>query len=459
MARLQEPARTKLFWLPIYKVVLGIIRDLMSDLYLSCAEFADGKKKAIWIAIIPLLCIAYPFLAVTCVLIFVFSMAITLLNYVAGAIVFIIDTAYLKIKRIGVSCKDCQHKFDIPIYICPTCGQEHRSLRPGRYGIFFRRCACGKKLGSTLFTGRHKYDYKCPNCGKVYKGTGLTHSITIPVIGGPSSGKTCYVTMAINRMSEIAADYKLSFKLETKNSTQEYENNVASMKNGKVPDKTNDDRLNYYQFYLSKYKNKVKNLVSVCDVAGELFQTTDNVAQQAGFKNSRQFLLIIDPLSINEFKVTLKNDVSKSYGSVKSMDEVLNVLIYTLENSLNKQVDSKFNCDIAVVINKCDIKEVDDEIGKARLKEALDDQSLGLETELDALNYLCESFLQKYHEDNLLMQLKSKFNTIQFFTVSALGHEANDTAFSPVNVEDPILWLIDRDSQSIDLKAKWHKTV
>ena len=89
----------------------------------------------------------------------------------------------------------------------------------------------------------------------------------------------------------------------------------------------------------------------------------------------------------------------------------------------------------------------------------MNDKRLGLKTELDALNYVCEEFLKKYNESNFLQQLKSKFTTVQFFVCSALGHDVNNTAFDPSNVEDAILWLIDRESAKINLKGKWHKTV
>lgn len=461
MKKLKEPARTKLFWLPIYRVVIGIIADVIVDLWESCNEFMSGKHKLLWIVVFPFLIVVYPLLAISCALFFIGAMLVTLGNYIAGGVVYVIDTVYLRIKSISVVCPVCQNKFVVPTFVCPTCGAEHKSLRPGRYGLFHRTCSCGTRLPSSCLTGRHKLDYKCPHCGKTNSGNSFTHDISIPVIGGASSGKTCYINMAIREIEKLAPSYGLDFALETANSANNYSHDIDMMNKGMLPDKTGELRLSYYQFYLTEHGGKVKNLVSLCDVAGELFTSSKDVSDQVGFKNARQFLIMLDPLSVRDFRdeVETSRDVSKASGSVKSMDDVLSTLIDTLEAYSNRRGKHIFDCDVAVVINKCDIPEVAREVGETAVADALGDKSLGLKTELDATNYVCEQFLKKYNETNFLQQLKAKFTSVQFFVSSALGHDVDNTAFEPVKVEDAVLWLIDRESSRIDLKDKWHKTV
>lgn len=461
MKKINEPARTKLFWLPIYKVVLGIIKDVIIDLWETCADFVLDRNKALWILVFPFLVLVYPLLIISCIIVFLGSSLITIGNYILGGIVYIIDSIYLRFKSISLVCPICQNKYVVPVYICPKCGEEHKSLRPGRYGLFHRTCACGEKIASTCLSGRHKLDYKCPHCGKMNSGNSFTHDISIPVVGGHNSGKTCYINMAIRELEKTAKTYGLDFKLETINSANDYSQNIELMNDGKLPDKTNDMRLSYYQFYLTEHNGKVKNLVSLCDVAGELFTSSKDVSTQIGYKNASRFLLVLDPLSMKDFKekIEKERDISKSYGSTKGMDDVLNALIDTLEAYTNKKSRHVFNYDVAVVINKCDIPEVEKEIGEKVILDALNNKKLGLKTELDALNYVCEDFLKRYNESNFLQQIKSKFTTVQFFVCSALGHDFDNTAFSPINVEDSILWLVDRESAKINLKEKWHKSV
>ena len=460
---IKEPAVTKLFWLPIYKVVIGIIKDVMVNMWVTCVDFVAARKKFLWVVVFPFLILVYPLLAITCVLAFLISFLITIGNYIVGGVVYVLDTVYLKLKSIRLSCPVCQNKYTVPAYVCPKCGAVHNALRPGRYGLFHRTCSCGERLPSTCFTGRHKLDYKCPHCGKLNSGNSLTHEISIPVIGGADSGKTCYINMSINQLEKVAPKYDLEFKFENVNSSNDYEQNISLLEKGLLPEKTGDIRMSYYQFYLTEKGAKVKNLVSLCDVKGELFSNAHGVSEQVGFKNAKQFLLILDPLSVQDFKekIAAERDVSKSSGSVMNMDEVLNAVIDTLEAYSAKSKKRSFKYDVAVVINKCDIPEVSDEIGRKAIDAALNNGSLALKTELDAINYVCENFLKKYNENNFLQQLKSKFNTVQFFVSSALGRDADNTnkKFEPINVEDAVLWLVDRESSKINLKEKWHKTV
>ena len=75
----------------------------------------------------------------------------------------------------------------------------------------------------------------------------------------------------------------------------------------------------------------------------------------------------------------------------------------------------------------------------------------------DAQNIVCENFLKEYDENNFLNGLTSKFKSMQFFCSSSLGHNVDGTPFTPSGVEDPVLWLGDIISDSIDLKGKWGK--
>lgn len=460
MTRLNEPARTKLFWLPIYKVVLGAIKDVIVNLWESCVDFVSIRNKALWIVVFPFLIVVYPLLVVTCVLIFIGSSLVTIGNYIVGGVVYAIDTIYLRLKSVSVICPQCQNKYVVPTFICPTCGAEHRSLRPGRYGIFHRICSCGAKIPSTCLTGRHKLSSKCPHCGKMYSGSSFTHDISIPVIGGVNAGKTCYIHMAIQQLENVASSYGLDFKSDLCND-EDYAFDADRMSKGYAPLITCDLRLRYYQFCLTEQGAKVQNLVSLGDVAGRVFTGTKNLSDQIGFKNAKQILFVLDPLAISDFveEIAAERNMPETISTTQDIGDILNSLIVILEAYANKRSNQMLNYDVAVVISKCDIPEVQREVGSQAVSDAMNDESLGLKTELDALNYVCEQFLKKYNESNFLQHLKSKFATVQFFVCSALGHEANNTKFTPTKVEDPILWLVDRESAKIDLKEKWHKSV
>lgn len=392
-------------------------------------------------------------LAVQAIVLIVFM----LLFYIFYLIIAFSDWLYRSIKKISTSCPNCQMKYDLPAYIC-TCGEKHTRLVPSKYGVLKRKCNCGKKLKTTFFNGRHKQDGKwvCSDCGYELNGP-LQVDIPIPVVGGPRSGKTCYINMAISQIEKNASSkYGLDFSYRPNFALGDnYENNKRDMEMGRLPEKTNDTRLRYYQFYLTPKGVKVKNLISFCDIAGEAYERNDEVGKQVGFKYANAFLMIVDPLSIKKYREEIAKtiDLSKYGASEREMDEVLDTLINNLQNLNCLNSKNMIKTDVAVVFTKGDIPGLADKIGENAVEKYM--QLHNICSQYEAANHVCEQFLIEYEEENFLNSLKSKFKSTQFFTCSALGHVANGSNFVPEKVEEPALWLIDKASASIDLKEKW----
>lgn len=380
--------------------------------------------------------------------------------YLFAGLVALADWLYRSVKRISTSCPSCQEKYDLPTYVC-TCGANHTRLVPSIYGILTRECQCGRKLKTTFFNGRHKQPGKwvCSKCGYELEGP-LQIAIPIPVVGGPSSGKTCFVSMAISQIEKNALSYGLEFKYKPNIALgDDFEENKESMNNGRLPEKTNDRRLRYYQFYLTPKGEKVKNLISICDVAGESYEHKSDIGNQIGLKHANAFLIILDPLSIRKYRdeVSSKINVAQYKASERGMDEILDTLIKTLENMNCLTSKNMINTDVAVVFSKCDIPGLNNMIGKEAVNRYM--QLNNIRSIYEATNAVCEQFLKHYEEENFLRSLKSKFKSVQFFTCSALGHVENGELFVPEGVEEPALWLIDKASVSINLKKKWGKKI
>lgn len=421
--------------------------------YAFLGSFALGRL-IISAVFTPILCTLIS--VVQCVIL----MTLMLMFYLFVGVVAFADWLYRTIKRISTSCPNCQEKYSLPAYIC-ECGAKHTALVPGKYGVFSRHCNCGRKLKTTFFNGRHKQPGKwvCPKC-EYELGGPLQVDIPIPVVGGPSSGKTCFINMAISQIEKDADSYNLDFTYKPNKALgDDFEYNQRNMSNGRLPEKTNDTRLRYYQFYLTPKGEKVKNLISICDVAGEAYEHNSEIGKQIGYKYANAFLIVLDPLSVHKYRDEVSSSINlHSYGaSERGMDEVLDILIKTLENMNCLTSKNMIKTDVAVVFSKCDIPGLDDIIGKDAVRRYM--QLHNIKSKYDATNAVCEQFLIQYEEENFLRSLKSKFKSIQFFTCSALGHVANGTNFVPEGVEEPALWLIDKASVSIDLKKKWGKKI
>ncbi len=380
--------------------------------------------------------------------------------YLIFSLVAVLDWLYRRIKKISTSCPQCQENYDLPTYVC-TCGAHHTRLVPSKYGIFTRKCVCGAKLKTTFFNGRHKLPgkWECPKCNYHLGGTTMAVDISIPVVGGAHAGKTYFINMAISQIEKNASSkYNLDFKYIPNKNMDDYERNKTELNQGLELRKTSDTRLKYYQFYLTPKGEKVKNIISLCDVAGEAYDSANRVGGQVGFKYANAFLMLVDPLSIEKYReaVSKKIDIDQHGGSAKPMDEVLDVLINTLENLNCLNSKNMIKTDVAVVFTKCDMYGLNNYIGNNAIKKYMEEHKSS--SIYDATNAVCESFLLRCGERNFLYSLKSKFRNIQFFTCSALGHAVNNgEAYRPNGVEEPVLWLIDKASSSIDLKEKWGK--
>ena len=387
-----------------------------------------------------------------------FMAVMAVLTFIGFTLAAFADFLFCIFHKISSQCPECQHKTMLPSYECPVCGAIHTSLRPSKYGILKRKCECGKKLPTTFFNGRQKLQAICPVCNNGLKDGGAHVDIAIPVVGGPSSGKTCFITMAISQIEKIAPAKGLVFSYSPTNG-DDFHVNSHSMSLGYVPDKTADTKMRYYQFHLTPKGVKNKNLVSICDVAGETYNDSIEIGKQIGYKNASAFLVVIDPLSIKSYVDELNGKVNTSryMASAMPIDEVLDILINTLDN-LNGGNSSKeqFKQDVAVVFTKCDIPGLDGEIGKSAVADYMKKNGV---SRFDAQNQLCRQFLIKHGEANFLNIINAKFHSVQFFTASSLGHVANGTSFAPNGVEEPVLWLIDKASKTVDLSSLWGKKI
>ena len=410
------------------------------------------------VILVPLVCIAFSAVQISVILVMMLFVYLGFLTFRFA------DWVYCQIKKVSSNCPNCQRmsrgaKYALPIYVC-ECGRKHYKLQPSSYGILARECYCGRRLKTTFFNGRQRLNGKwlCPNC-EYDLGEALHHDISIPVVGGPSSGKTCFISMAISEIEKNAMPkYNLNFEYKENAALgDDYQDNKRIMDTGQLPLKTNDTRLRYYQFFLTPKGESVPNLVSICDVAGEAYESNDEMGGQEGFKFAKSFVLIVDPLSIALYREEVEStvDISRYGASQRAMEEVLDALVRTVENMKSANAKGVLDGNVAVLFTKCDIPGLDEKIGEKAISEYLSRNEKA--NRYDAQNVLCERFLSEYEEFNFLNILKGKFKNIQFFTCSALGHCADNSSFEPVGVEDPILWLVDKESDSINFKNKWGK--
>ena len=78
------------------------------------------------------------------------SIAFTYVSVAAAVLIAaflrMLDALWRRTRQANTFCMKCFHMTPWPAYTCPRCAQVHRDIRPGRLGLFTRRCKCGLRL-------------------------------------------------------------------------------------------------------------------------------------------------------------------------------------------------------------------------------------------------------------------------------------------------------------------------
>jgi hypothetical protein len=463
-----QPAQQKLFWLPIYKIIYEALRGVFLDFWKFVITALSGissniDNTGIRVILAPLIYLfgfAFAIATFSCVILglavaTVVFLLITLSNYLIGGAVFLADMLYIKIKSISLVCPNCHERYELPTYIC-ECNAEHTNLRPGMYGIFKRKCECGKKIPTTFFNGRQKMASVCPNpdCQHIFDGEmHPAKQICIPIVGGVSSGKTNLINAGIDEMKKFAENLenKVEFKYCSPDDEKRHQVSIGALAN-----KTKS--LDAYKIYFSQTGSMVKNRVYIYDVAGETYDVTKKhmgteIEKWKVYGYTRSLLFILDPLSIEAFYEKCLANNSNNLTTYKRSEVNIDSVVTNLFNSLNafNLTDSQLkNTHVAIAVTKSDMPLVKEYIGKERVSEI---QLNTKKTWEQAQNAACEAFLDEFDAMNFLNQIKTKFDKYQFFACSSWNSETN--TYEPDGAGDPFLWLIDMESQEINFKKKW----
>ncbi len=376
------------------------------------------------------------------------------LIYVSFALLWLIDRLYIVLNKIKNACPNpqCQAPFLIPVYECPKCHVKHTKLVPGRYGIFKRTCQCGQKLPTTFLNGRGKLKAYCPACDMPLSGDTASRQYAIPVVGGPSVGKTCYINMTIDQMmTQVAPARGWDLKFMTDTDEKNHTMAMKALNQGVRLVKTELDALTAYQMMLKLPKEKIGRRIYIYDISGEKFSSSSDFQNNQAYSYADGFVFMIDPLTLAQFASELGEKIDPvSYGaSNKDFDDILNIMLINLEKMFNLKDKDTLKRNLAVVINKVDIPTLEEKIGESAAQQYLAEHSETCKSYMDARDAVCRDFLTDYGAGNFVRTAESKFKSVRYFTCSALGHNHEGKAYEGKNVVDPVMWLLQQVDSSI----------
>jgi len=358
---------------------------------------------------------------------------------------------YSTFYRIFFRCPDCHKEMPIPTYICPKCGTEHTRLWPSIYGISAHRCkTCNTKLPTLGPLGRNKISRICPHCRRPLNvGVGAGTNIHIPLVGGPSTGKTNYIVMATNEFKQTYETlYRYQVTFTDENHKRNFEANLQRLSQGHELLKTPDIVPQAYNLDIRAPGAWVPKFAYIYDAAGEAFNTNANTSLQEYYKYIHGVIFVTDHFAIAEYRNLHKVDIELLRDSLRP--SALNVMqayermMQMLEASIGIRKGGRYSQPIAIVVTKVDALNLEWEIGEPAA-QALMAHNPSIISQEDAISILVRDFLRNYGLGNFMRDVESQFAHVKYFSCSALGRlptQADTRSFQPIRVLDPLVWLL-----------------
>lgn len=368
--------------------------------------------------------------------------------------------AYARFYRIFFRCPDCHKDMSIPTFICPTCSKPHPRLWPSIYGVLSHRClTCNTRLPTLRLKipGTHLIERDtlvrvCPNCShQMNAGIGTGTNLHIPIVGGPSTGKSNFIVMATREFKETY-EHERHYVVGFTDSKHEadYHENIKRLSHGRELVKTTEIVAHAYNLRIQSPRKRVPTLAYVYDAAGEAYNTSENTAQQEYYKYIDGIIFVIDPFSIRAYSHLHEPEIAQYQNLIRpSTLDVMQAyerMFHMFEDSAGLRKGRRFSHPIAVVITKVDALNLEHEIGTFAARNLMNSDP-HITNEDQAINMLVRDFLCRYELDHFVRDVEMQFSNVRYFSCSALGRMpvAGDTrSFMSVRVGNPLIWLLGR---------------
>ncbi|MEU8001311.1 hypothetical protein AB0B66_09155 [Catellatospora sp. NPDC049111] len=354
---------------------------------------------------------------------------------VGAAAIFVtraIVTVWQSVFRARASCPSCFAVTRLPAYRCPGAhpggDNLHRSLLPGRLGIWWRRCTCGTRLPTTVIRAR-RLQAVCQRCNHpLHAGAGMARDVRIPVFGAASAGKTHLIMgglVALHGQNELGVRVASADHISER--TFEGYRQVVSADGAAA--KTPVDRAPFaVTTRIEKDGPWPQTLVHVFDASGEALVSPTRNADFSYLDFARTLLFVLDPFSIPD----VRDQLTLSF---KELVPTVNAALLDPEESYNGTVNRLRGYGVktggqrlAFVLSKADLL--------VRLPIG-EDLSVTRSESAAVRRWLCARRLE-----NLVDTAEKDFGEVRFFFVSAKDTTRHGAL-------QPFSWLLESDGLSL----------
>lgn len=381
-------------------------------------------------------------------------------NFYVALLIGSVERAVIRVRTGFVKCphSGCHKAIPNPIFFC-ACGTAHNRLMPGRCGVFYRACACGRaKLPTTFALGKGRLPSICNHCRRQLEPQLFSDSVHVPIYGGTSSGKTTFMMAVTSQLVEHQLPSLESDFVRPPDRANYDRYWRPAFASGQVSAKTNQTLPSAFLLWLRRARGLSLSLY-LYDPAGEVFEGNRDLEGHSFLQHVHGLVLLVDPMSLRsiQYEYQRAGYALPPTGSSADPLSVLNRIVIALESQMNVARGKRFPLKLAVMFSKIDIPFLHHLLGLTSPPEEPSGNLRAAGAKSDAS---LRGWLQR-HEPALHQVIETRFAETRFFAISALGGEPRPgVPFTPRGVLAPLCWLLSARSTLVyPLRARFGKRV
>lgn len=368
-----------------------------------------------------------------------FSGLLVLAAWVLRYVLRAAGVALPRLRGITKTCRHCGLRVGLAMYACDwTCDARHGDLRPGRYGLLGRTCACGRRMPSLALPKSYGLPAWCPKCAKpLAHGTGKNPEIVLPVFGAPMAGKTQLITVALVALEAILDRTGGSFEYGDKATRGQIEKSRRTLELSQRTEATPPTSAVTQTIVHPAYTLRIRprrgrhKTIHIFDAAGESFLSAQRIAQLSYLRLANTLVFVIDPLSISSLwrRLGEENGRQEALKDRRAQTEPYVVFTETVQSVIDIGINT-MSMRLSVAVSKADL--VPDLVG------GLDGRN-----SKQIRDWLVESL----HQGNMIRAMEQHFEQVVFSLIASTMDDG--AARTDLSVENFVRATLDAEGLNL----------
>lgn len=329
------------------------------------------------------------------------------------------ESAWHRVMRTEASCPRCYHVTPRPAYRCPRCSSLHRDVRPGRLGLFFRRCACGVLLPTMVLRAAWRLEAVCQRCEEPLRmGSAALRDVRIPIFGDISAGKTRFLYAALDSLIDLTRRAHVPLGFPDEDSENQATVALDLLRSGRDTVKTPQTLPRALTCRIGSGVGST--LLHLFDAAGEHFRGAQSHDSLGFLDHGHGLVYVLDPFSIGSVRDRMTGQnadaIRLAHVAAGDPETAYSEVVSRLRDSGVEAGGQR----LAVVLSKADL---------------LSQAGLELPDEPGAIaDWLMEAGMH-----NLVLSAPREFAEVRYFAVASLAATQVGRSREPAA---PLRWLL-----------------